>query len=88
MQGVVSDPLSKAFPTISNDKSGARSYPKGATEVNARTIKPKVKDFDKKSMGLYPVRPTHGSNHRPRGECGQAAPVQRLPVASDAPGPP
>ena len=48
MKGVVDDPLSRAFPTISNDKSGNRAYPKGATEVNARTIKPKVKDFDKK----------------------------------------
>jgi len=41
-----SDPLSTAFPTISNDMSGARSYPNGASEVSARTIKPKVKDFD------------------------------------------
>jgi len=47
MKGVVSDPLSRGFPTISNDKSGARSYPKGSDEVSARTIKPKVKDFDK-----------------------------------------
>jgi len=48
MKGVVSDPLSAGFPTISNDQSGARSYPKGTTEINARTIKPKVKDFDPK----------------------------------------
>jgi len=48
LKGYASDPLSRAFPTISNDQSGARSYPKGATEVNARTIKPKVKNFDKK----------------------------------------
>jgi len=46
MKGVVSDPLSVSFPTITNDVSGARSYPKGSSEVNARTIKPKVKDFD------------------------------------------
>jgi hypothetical protein len=46
MKGVVDDPLSVSFPTISNDQSGARSYPKGATEIDARTIKPKVKDFD------------------------------------------
>jgi len=48
MQGVVSDPLESGFPTISNDQTGARSYPKGSTEIDARTIKPKVKDFDKK----------------------------------------
>ena len=36
------------YSTISNDQSGNRAYPKGATEVNARTIKPKVKDFDPK----------------------------------------
>ena len=48
MKGVIADPLSKGFMTISNDKSGARSYPKGATEVEARTIKPKFKNFDKK----------------------------------------
>ena len=47
MKGVVSDPLSRAFPTISNDKSGARSFGKGVTEIETRTIKPKVKDFDK-----------------------------------------
>lgn len=46
VKGAVSDPLSTAFPTISNDQSGARSYPGDATEVDARTIKPKVKDFD------------------------------------------
>jgi hypothetical protein len=48
MKGVVDDPLSAGFMTISNDASGNRSYPKGATEIDARTIKPKVKDFDKK----------------------------------------
>lgn len=48
LKGVVDDPLSVGFPTISNDQSGARSYPKGADEVSARTIKPKVKDFDPK----------------------------------------
>lgn len=47
MKGVVADPLAKAFPTITNDPVGARSYPKGSTEINARTIKPKVKDFNK-----------------------------------------
>merc|ERR1719456_352309 len=41
-------PLDVAFPTISNDVTGARSYPKGQNEIDARTIKPKVKDFDKK----------------------------------------
>jgi hypothetical protein len=44
----VTNPLEGAFPTISNDQSGNRSYPKGSTEVQARTIKPKVKDFDPK----------------------------------------
>ena len=48
IKGVVADPLSVGFPTISNDQSGARSYPKGANEVAARTIKPKEKDFDPK----------------------------------------
>jgi hypothetical protein len=48
MKGVVSNPLEAGFPTISNDQTGARSYPKGSTEITARTIKPKVKDFDKK----------------------------------------
>jgi hypothetical protein len=48
MQDVVKDPLSAAFMTISNDESGNRSYPKGLNEVNARTIKPKEKNFDKK----------------------------------------
>merc|ERR1719183_2280913 len=48
MKRVASDPLAASFMTISNDPNGARSYPKGATEVEARTIKPKVKDFDKK----------------------------------------
>merc|ERR1719387_3246674 len=38
VKGALSDPLSTAFPTISNDQSGARSYPKGANEVDARTI--------------------------------------------------
>jgi len=48
------NPFETAFPTISNDQSGARSYPKGLNEVNARTIKPKVKDFskDKRIVGI------------------------------------
>jgi hypothetical protein len=37
-----SDPLSASFPTISNDQSGARAFPKGG-EVKSRTIKPKEK---------------------------------------------
>lgn len=45
---VAADPLETAFPTISNDMSGARSYPKGLNEINARTIKPKTKDMDAK----------------------------------------
>lgn len=44
---IASDPLNVAFPTISNDPEGRRSYGK-ADEVKARTIKPKVKDFDPK----------------------------------------
>ena len=47
MQRVVSDPLAASFMTISNDPEKKRSYPKGSTEVQARTIKPKVKNFDK-----------------------------------------
>ena len=43
-----SEPLATAFPTITNDPNELRSYPKGANEVNARTIKPKTKDFDPK----------------------------------------
>merc|ERR1711908_189537 len=45
----IGNPLGSAFPTISNDPSGNRAYPPGANEINARTIKPKVKDFDKPS---------------------------------------
>jgi len=48
MKRVVSDPFAAGFMTISNDPNGARSFPKGATEKDARTIKPKVKNFDKK----------------------------------------
>ena len=48
MKRLAKDPLSVGFMTISNDVNGARSFPKGSTEVNSRTIKPKVKDFDKK----------------------------------------
>ena len=48
MKGVLSDPLAAGFPTISNDPSGARSYPKGSDEVSARTIKPKDKMLGKK----------------------------------------
>merc|ERR1719152_153402 len=48
MKRVASDPLETGFMTISNDQSGARSFPKGATEIDTRTIKPKVKDFDAK----------------------------------------
>merc|ERR1719213_1468374 len=47
MQSTVSDPLSAAFMTISNDKSGNRTWGAGKTEVDSRTIKPKVKNFDK-----------------------------------------
>ena len=49
-----SEPLATAFPTITNDPNDLRSYPKGANEVNARTIKPKVKDFDpsKRIVGI------------------------------------
>jgi hypothetical protein len=47
MQGVIKDPLEAAFMTISNDTSGRRSWGKGTTEVDARTIKPKVKTFEK-----------------------------------------
>jgi len=48
MKGYVTNPVATAFPTISNDPTGARSYPKGSNEVSARTIKPKEKDFDPK----------------------------------------
>jgi len=47
MLRVASDPLAVAFPTISNDETGNRSFGK-ADEVQSRTIKPKVKDFDSK----------------------------------------
>ena len=47
MKRVASDPFAAGFMTISNDPNNARSFPKGATEVNSRTIKPKVKNFDK-----------------------------------------
>jgi len=54
MKRLASDPLETGFMTISNDQSGARSYPKGVTEVEARTIKPKVKDFDAKQRQTVP----------------------------------
>lgn len=38
MKGVVSDPLAAAFPTITNDPTGNRSYGKGKIEYNARTL--------------------------------------------------
>ena len=47
MKRVASNPLNAAFPTISNDPDNLRTYGKGS-EVMARTIKPKVKDFDPK----------------------------------------
>lgn len=48
MKRVASDPLAAGFMTISNDPNGKRSFPKGATEIDTRTIKPKVKNFDSK----------------------------------------
>merc|ERR1719261_300173 len=48
LKRVASKPLAVAFPSISNDESGARSYPKGYDEIKARTIAPKVKDFNPK----------------------------------------
>merc|ERR1719171_352485 len=48
MKRVASDPFAAGFMTISNDPNDARSFPKGLTEVDARTIKPKVKNFDAK----------------------------------------
>ena len=36
VKGALSDPLSTAFPTISNDPTGARSYPQGSNEVQLR----------------------------------------------------
>ena len=47
MKRVASDPLAASFMTISNDQNDARSFPKGLNEVDARTIKPKVKNMDK-----------------------------------------
>merc|ERR1719409_1691151 len=48
MKRVASDPFNAGFMTISNDPTPARSFPKGLTEVETRTIKPKTKNFDKK----------------------------------------
>jgi len=48
MKRVASDPFAAGFMTISNDPNGFRSFPKGATEIDTRTIKPKVKNFDAK----------------------------------------
>merc|ERR1719261_2008230 len=39
LKRVASKPLAVAFPSISNDESGARSYPKGYDEIKARTIR-------------------------------------------------
>ena len=38
MKRVVGDPLGSAFPTITNDPDGTRTYGKGKTEYNARTL--------------------------------------------------
>lgn len=38
MKRVASDPLAVAFPTISNDPEGLRTYGKGKNEFNARTL--------------------------------------------------
>jgi len=43
LKNYASDPAAISFPTITNDPEAARSYPKGACEVDARTIKPKDK---------------------------------------------
>merc|ERR1719506_244641 len=43
VQRVASDPLEASFMTIQNDKSGLRSWPKGANEEKSRTIKPTEK---------------------------------------------
>ena len=63
MLGVLSNPLEKAFPTITNDSTSARAYPKGLNEAKARTLPPKNKDWqlfknpdevnkDKRTSGL------------------------------------
>jgi len=46
--GAISNPFETGFPTITNDQSGARSYPKGLGEIDARTIKPKTLNMDPK----------------------------------------
>ena len=38
MKRVAKDPLSAAFPTITNDKEGNRTYGEGKEEYNARTL--------------------------------------------------
>ena len=38
MKRVASDPLDAAFPTITNDKTGKRSFGEGKNEYNARTL--------------------------------------------------
>ena len=38
MARVAKDPMDSAFPTISNDPTGNRSYGEGKTEFNARTL--------------------------------------------------
>jgi len=48
LKRVASDPFAASFMTISNDPNGKRSFPKGLNEINARTIKPKVKNMDAK----------------------------------------
>jgi len=48
LKTTVSAPLNTHFLSISNDDTGARSWPKGYNEIKARTIAPKFKDFDPK----------------------------------------
>lgn len=38
MKRVAGDPLAAAFPTITNDQEGTRTYGKGKNEYNARTL--------------------------------------------------
>jgi hypothetical protein len=49
IKAAITAPVATAFPTITNDISGARAYPTGTDEVSARTIKPKEKDISSSS---------------------------------------
>lgn len=48
-------PLETGFPTIDNDQTGGRSWPKGTHEQTSRIIKPTKRDLHKKQLRVVGV---------------------------------